>query len=62
VKRFLKYSEREFYETSGKTTDKSVFRDFFLYEVAVFILYLEEEEMNYGFLEFRANKRKEESL
>jgi len=62
VKRFLKRSEQEFYETSGRTTNKSVFRDIFLYEVAVFILYLEEEEINYGFLDFRANRRKEESL
>jgi hypothetical protein len=30
--------------------EKSISQDFFLYEVAVFILYLAGEEIDYGFI------------
>ncbi|MDD3797243.1 MAG: hypothetical protein PHE06_15005 [Lachnospiraceae bacterium] len=51
LKRFLKNSEPTFRRSPGEMREKSISRDLFLYEVAIFILYLTGEEVDYTFLE-----------
>lgn len=49
LNRFLRFGEPKYRESSGETRDASIFQDFFLYEAAAFILYLEGEEIDYRF-------------
>lgn len=51
MNRFLRSGEPKYRKSSGEMRDASVSQDFFLYEVAVFILYLEKEEIVYHFLQ-----------
>lgn len=48
LQRFLKHNKYE--KSSDKNRKGPVSQDFFLYEVAVYILYLAGEEVDYGFL------------
>lgn len=51
LNRFLRSGEPKYRKSSGEMRDASVSQDFFLYEVAIFILYLEKEEIAYHFLQ-----------
>ena len=48
--RFLRSGEHKYRKSSDEKGDASISQDFFLYEVAVFILYLTGEEVDYHFI------------
>lgn len=48
--RFLRSGEPKYKRSSGEKRDASISQDFFLYEAAIFILYLSGEEIDYHFL------------
>lgn len=57
--RFLKKTEPKIKKCPKEMGDKSISRDFFLYEVAIYILYLAGEEVDYGFLKGSIQQKEE---
>lgn len=50
LNRFLRSGEPKYRKSSDEKGDASISQDFFLYEAAVFILYLAGEEVDYHFI------------